>query len=88
MDINEKKFVSGEYEWADFALKNKAEVLLFLTNWIDHQADSEDDSTVLAMYNYWLHRLRPLISIASQNEIKNPVLFFASDRVGTEYSFN
>lgn len=39
------------------------------------------------MYNYWLHRMRPLISVTSQGDIKPPVLFFAADRVGQEYSF-
>jgi protein N-terminal amidase len=40
MDINPKNFASGLYEWADFALEKKAELLLFLTNWVDSQADS------------------------------------------------
>lgn len=39
------------------------------------------------MYNYWLHRMRPLLSVSSQNNIKSEALFLAADRVGTEYSF-
>jgi hypothetical protein len=35
MDINPKDFTSGEFELADFILKSKSEVLLFLTNWVD-----------------------------------------------------
>ena len=54
---------------------------------MDSQAESVEDSAVLAMYNYWLHRLRPLITITSQNKIKDEVIFFAADRVGTEYSY-
>ena len=40
MDINPKNFTSGLYEWVDFASEKKAELLLFLTNWVDSQADS------------------------------------------------
>lgn len=82
MDINEKDFSSGQYEWAEFARDKKAELLLFLTNWVDSQADSVEDSAVIAMYNYWLHRLRPLLSVPSQNLTRDPVLFLAADRVG------
>lgn len=38
MDINPKNFTSGEYELAEFALKEKAEVILFMTNWVDSSA--------------------------------------------------
>lgn len=31
--------------------------------------------------------MRPMISVSSQNDIKPPVVFFAADRVGREYSF-
>lgn len=35
MDINPKDFTSGKYELADHILKTKADVLVFLTNWVD-----------------------------------------------------
>jgi len=31
--------------------------------------------------------MRPLISVPSKNEIKNPMLFFAADRVGVELTY-
>lgn len=37
------------------------------------------------MYNYWLHRLGPLL--AGKGQDRQPVLFFVADRVGTEYSY-
>ena len=61
-------------------------MLLFLTNWVDSSADSIDDKDVLAMYNYWLHRLTPLISKKNEAPMK-PIMFLAADRVGTEYSY-
>ena len=86
MDINPKNFTSGEFELADFAVKEGAEVVLFPTNWVDSQADSVEDSVIEAMYNYWLHRLSPMLN--KKNEpLKPPALFLAADRVGTEYSY-
>ena len=86
MDINPKDFTSGEWEWADFGAKEGVDVLLFLTNWVDSSAESVEDKDVLAMYNYWLHRLTPLLSVKNQPP-KKPILFLAADRVGTEYSY-
>lgn len=34
-----------------------------------------------------MHRMRPLVSIKSHNIIKDPMIFFAADRVGKEYSY-
>ena len=39
MDINPKNFTSGEYELADFIIKNNAEVMLLFTNWVDSTTD-------------------------------------------------
>ena len=83
MDINPKDFSSGEWEWAEFGKQEGAEVLLFLTNWVDSSAESIEDKDVLAMFNYWMHRLQPLL----KGEGKRPVLFLAADRVGSEYSY-
>lgn len=61
-------------------LSRKSRAFTFLTNWVDSQADSVENSAIIAMYNYWLHRMRPLIT--STQSPKEPVLFFAADRVG------
>ena len=46
MDINPKDFTSGQFEFADFAVKEKAEVILFITNWVDSSAERVDDKAV------------------------------------------
>lgn len=78
MDINPKNFTSGQFEWAEYALKEKAEVLLFLTNWVDSSVTKLEDKDIVAMYNYWLHRLSPILTAPE----KKPTLFLAADRVG------
>ena len=37
MDINPKDFTSGKHELADHLVKTKADVLVFLTNWVDSE---------------------------------------------------
>ena len=86
MDINPKDFTSGQFEFADFAVKEKAEVILFITNWVDSSAERVDDKAVQSMYNYWLHRLDPLLNHKNQ-PLKQKILFLAADRVGKEYSY-
>jgi predicted amidohydrolase len=61
MDINPKDFTSGEYELADFIVKNKAEIMLLFTNWVDSSTDNVEASHIKATYNYWLSRMMPLI---------------------------
>lgn len=38
------------------------------------------------MYEYWIHRLTPILNKKKENS-KPPILFLAADRVGTEYSY-
>jgi hypothetical protein len=77
MDINPKNFTSGEYELADFIIKNNAEVMLLFTNWVDSTTDKIEASHVKATYSYWLNRMMPLI----QDTKKQRLLVFC-DRVG------
>jgi protein N-terminal amidase len=39
MDINPKDFTSGKYELADHVVKTKADVLVFISNWVDSEKD-------------------------------------------------
>jgi hypothetical protein len=81
MDINEKHFTSGLYEFGDFVKQRQCEIILFATNWVDHDAKKESSS--IEMYNYWFERLSPILKPRSQRN----VLFLAADRIGQEYSY-
>lgn len=81
MDINEKKFKSGKWEFGEHIKQEKADVILFPTNWTD--SDPHDSQSAMQIYNYWAYRLKPVLKPSST---KN-VLFLAADRVGTEYGF-
>lgn len=76
MDINPKDFASGAFELADYMVKTKADVLLFLTNWVDSEKDVIHSNDIAATYKYWLHRLTPVLLS------KRCTLFLAADRVG------
>lgn len=77
MDINPKDFkVFDNYELADFVVKTKADLVLFLTNWVDSEKDNIHSNDIAATYKYWLHRLTPILLS------KKCVLFLAADRVG------
>jgi hypothetical protein len=82
MDLNPKNFTSGKYELADFAKEKECEVILFPTNWIDH--DPKNQKTSFDIQNYWLNRLEPLLA---PNSTKRRYLVTAN-RVGKEYSFH
>jgi len=82
MDINPKDFIAGDkFELADHIVKTKADVVLFLTNWVDSEKDSIHSNDVAATYKYWLHRLTPVI------HSKKCVLVLAADREGKEYDY-
>jgi protein N-terminal amidase len=79
MDINPKDFTSDAYEVADYVVGSQSDVLLFLTNWVDSEKEELTNADIAATYNYWIHRLKPLILS------KRTTLFLAADRVGVEY---
>ena len=79
MDINPKDFSSDDWELANHVVKTESDVLLFLTNWVDSEKEEVRSTDIAATYNYWIHRLRPLILS------KKTTLFLAADRVGVEY---
>jgi protein N-terminal amidase len=64
MDLNPKGFTSGKYEFADFIKERDSEVILFPTNWIDH--DVKDSKSGMYILNYWLERLEPLLAPNSE----------------------
>ena len=86
MDINPYKWHSGKNELADFVNSNNCEVLLFLSAWNDHEPNHPNESrSQIALIEYWLHRLRPLLS-DKQNKCPEK-LFIVCDRVGTETTY-
>jgi len=48
---------------------------------VDSEKNEITSSDVAATYNYWIHRLQPILLN------KKTFLFLAADRVGTEYDF-
>lgn len=64
---------------ADFLVKTKCDALVFLTNWVDSEKDDVTSTDIAATYNYWIHRLQPVVLS------KKTFLFLAADRVGTEF---
>lgn len=44
MDINPYKWKSGKNEFADFCVQTKAEVILFISAWNDHEPDHPDEN--------------------------------------------
>ena len=44
MDINPKGFTSGKFEFADFIKEKDCQVILFPTNWIDHDRSRDKTS--------------------------------------------
>ncbi len=73
--------MSGQWELGDYLVKNGCEALVFLTNWVDSENDNVTSSNVAATYNYWIHRLQPVILA------KKTFLFLVADRVGNEYDY-
>lgn len=80
-DIMPKDFTSGEWELGDYLVKNGCEALIFPTNWVDSETDNVTSTHIAATYNYWIHRLQPVVVA------KKTFLFLAADRVGTEYDY-
>ena len=81
MDLNPKGFKSGKHEFADFIKENNCDLMLFPTNWIDH--NRPDAKTSFEIYNYWLERLAPLLKPFSEKMR----YFIGADRAGKEYSY-
>lgn len=62
-------------------VKVKADMLLFLTNWVDSEKDNIHSNDVAATYKYWLFRLTPIVAG------KKCVLLLVADRVGKEHDY-
>eukprot|EP01134_Creolimax_fragrantissima_P007341 CFRG7341T1 len=60
MDINPYQFTAPfeDFEFANFMLKEKANLIVLIANWLDSEPDSDDSRGVP---NYWTHRLKPVL---------------------------
>jgi len=62
-------------------VKTKADVLVFLTNWVDSEKDNIHSNDIAATYKYWLHRLTPVLLS------KKCTLMLIADRAGKEFDY-
>jgi hypothetical protein len=52
-----------------------------LTNWVDSEKKEISNSDVAATYNYWIHRMQPVLLNG------RTFLLLVADRVGSEFDF-
>lgn len=89
MDINPYEFKDNEkFELANFCLEKKIDVLLFLSNWNDHDPKGDEKKGIASIIDYWLWRLTPLVNkkFNKNKERYKSWCFFCCDRVGNEIS--
>jgi len=59
MDLNPQMSSEGPYELADYAISNKANVLVLLNAWLDSEQEPHEPNDWHTL-NYWAARTRPL----------------------------
>lgn len=82
MDINPYKFKADfeDFEFANFHLKQKTDIILCSMSWLKSKADSEKTS-VQSVIRYWSMRLLPLCNNVEEGR---HTIFVACNRTGTE----